>query len=409
MSKYSGILSSDTRFMRSSEIRELLKLTESRNIISFAGGLPDPKLFPKEELAEIANYVLREYGEKALQYSPSKGVTAYRQVLADFLYRMRGINADYEQIVVTVGSQQALDIIARTLIDPGDYIVVEEPTYLAALNAFRVRRPNFIGVPVDDNGMRVDILEDKLRKLYSEGKKVKLLYTVPIAQNPSGVTLSYDRKKYLMELAEKFDFMVVEDDVYGLLVYDDGVDTRPLITMDRNGRVIYLGSFSKVLAPGLRLGHIVAPLELSSVFERAKQILDLHTPTFTQYIAMEALKRGVIEKNLPKMKSVYREKRDAMLCALEEHFPSSSWWTKPVGGMFVWVKLNAPIDTSELIMKAIDRGVAYVPGKAFYHDLSGIDTMRLNFSYPSIEMIEKGIAILGELIKEELHRIRSSS
>ncbi len=399
---YTRFFSSDTQYMKASEIRELLKLTEGKNVISLAGGLPDPSTFPREELAEIAKYVIEEYGSKALQYAPTKGVTLYRQVLADFLYRNRQLRVDAEDIVVTTGSQQALDIIARTLINPGDYVVVEEPTYLAALNAFRIRRPNFVGVPVDDDGMKVDVLEEKLRRLRSEGKQVKLLYTVPIAQNPSGVTLSYERKRRLLELAEEYDFLIVEDDVYGLLVYRDDVDTRPLSVMDKSGRVIYIGSFSKILSPGLRLGHIVAPRPLADLFERAKQSMDLHSPSLTQYIAAEAIRRRVIENNLPRIKRLYIEKRDAMLQALDEYFIKSAWWTKPIGGMFVWVKLNADIDTSQLLFRAIEQGVAYVPGKSFFHDLSGKDTMRLNFTYPSPELIRKGIEILAKVVKEAL-------
>ncbi len=399
---YTRFFSSDTQYMKASEIRELLKLTEGKNVISLAGGLPDPSTFPREELAEIAKYVIEEYGSKALQYAPTKGVTLYRQALADFLYRNRQIRADAENIVVTTGSQQALDIIARTLINPGDYVVVEEPTYLAALNAFRIRRPNFVGVPIDDDGMKVDVLEEKLRKLRSEGKQVKLLYTVPIAQNPSGVTLSYERKKRLLELAEEYDFLIVEDDVYGLLVYRDDVDTRPLSVMNKSERVIYIGSFSKILSPGLRLGHIVAPRPLADLFERAKQSMDLHSPSLTQYIAAEAIRRRVIENNLPRIKRLYIEKRDAMLQALDEYFIKSAWWTKPIGGMFVWVKLNADIDTSQLLFRAIEQGVAYVPGKSFFHDLSGKDTMRLNFTYPSPELIRKGIEILAKVVKEAL-------
>ncbi len=399
---YTRFFSSETQYMKASEIRELLKLTEGKNVISLAGGLPDPSTFPREELAEIAKYVIEEYGSKALQYGPTKGVTLYRQALTDFLYRNRQIKADAEDIVVTTGSQQALDIIARTLINPGDYVVVEEPTYLAALNAFRIRRPNFIGVPIDDDGMKVDVLEEKLRKVRSEGKQVKLLYTVPIAQNPSGVTLSYERKKRLLELAEEYDFLIVEDDVYGLLVYRDDVDTRPLSVMDKSGRVIYLGSFSKILSPGMRLGHIVAPRPLVDLFERAKQSMDLHSPSLTQYIAAEAIRRRVIENNLPRIKRLYIEKRDAMLQALDEYFIKSAWWTKPIGGMFVWVKLNANIDTSQLLFRAIEQGVAYVPGKSFFHDLSGKDTMRLNFTYPGPELIRKGIEILAKVVKEAL-------
>jgi len=400
--RYNRFLSADTQFMKASEIRELLKLVEQRNVISFAGGLPDPKLFPVDELSEIAKEVIKEMGSKALQYAPTKGVTLYRKELADFLYRNRGIRADPEDIVVTVGSQQAIDIISRTLIDPGDVVIVEEPTYLAALNAFRVRRPRFVGVPVDDNGMKVEVLEEKLKKLREEGAKIKLLYTIPIAQNPAGVTMSPDRKKRLVELAEEYDFLIVEDDVYGLLVFDPNIDTTPLTLLDKSGRVIYVGSFSKMLSPGMRLGHIVGPRELIDVFERAKQSIDLHTPSLTQYITAEALRRGVIERNLPRIREHYKAKRDAMIRVMEEKFPKSVWFTRPAGGMFLWVKLNANVDTSELLQRAIEKGVAYVPGKSFFHDYSGKDTMRLNFSYPTVEQIEKGIAILAELIREAL-------
>ncbi len=400
--RYSRFLSSDTQYMRASEIRELLKLVEQRNVISFAGGLPDPRLFPLEELSEIAKEIILDSGHKALQYGPTKGTTHYRRELADFLYRNRGIKADIEEIVVTVGSQQAIDIISRTLIDPGDVVVVEEPTYLAALNAFRIRRPRFVGVPIDDDGMKVDVLEEKLRRLRSEGAKIKLLYTIPIAQNPAGVTMSPDRKRRLIELAEEFDFLIVEDDVYGLMVFESGVDNTPLKLLDRYGRVIYVGSFSKTLSPGMRLGHIVAPKELADVFERAKQSIDLHTPTLTQYIAAEALRRRVIERNLPRIRECYKAKRDAMVRKLEETFPKRVWFTRPAGGMFLWVKLNANVDTSQLLHRAIEAGVAYVPGKSFFHDYSGIDTMRLNFSYPTLDQIEKGVEILAKVVREAL-------
>jgi len=259
-----------------------------------------------------------------------------------------------------------------------------------------------VGVPIDDEGMKVDVLEEKLRKLRAEGARVKLLYTIPIAQNPAGVTLSPERKKRLVELAEEYDFLIVEDDVYGLLVFEPNVDTTPLTLLDKNERVIYIGSFSKMLSPGMRLGHIVGPRELIDVFERAKQSMDLHTPSLTQYIAAEALRRSVIERNLPRIREHYKAKRDAMIRVMEEKFPKSVWFTRPAGGMFLWVKLNADVDTSELLSRAIEMGVAYVPGKSFYHDYSGKDTMRLNFSYPTIEQIERGIDILAKLIKEVL-------
>ncbi|RLG77666.1 MAG: aminotransferase [Thermoprotei archaeon] len=399
---YARFLSSITRFMRRSEIRELLKLTEKGEIISLAGGLPDPKVFPIDDVSKASVKVLSEEGEKALQYAPTKGVGRYREELAKFIRRTRGFEVDPENIVVTTGSQQALDMIARVFIDPGDSIVVEEPTYLAALNAFRPARPRFVGVPVDDEGMKVEVLEEKLKELKREGVKPKFVYTIPIAQNPSGVTMSLERRKRLLELAEEYDFLVVEDDVYGLLVYRDDVDTTPLKAMDKHDRVIYVSSFSKILSPGFRLGHIIAPSELVNYFELCKQSMDLHTPAITQYITLELIRSGAIERNLMGIRSVYSEKLKIMLEAIEETFPKTVWYSRPVGGMFVWVKLNANIDTAELLKKAIKRGVAYVPGKAFYHDYSGVDTMRLNFTYPPKDKLRKAIEILGGLIKEEV-------
>ncbi len=389
-----------TRLMRASEIRELLKVVESRDVISLAGGLPDPHSFPREELAEIASYVIREYGEMALQYSATQGTRVLREALSKFMAKFM-INALPDNILVTTGSQQALDIIARTLIDPGDIVVVELPTYLAAINVFKLYEPNFIGIPLDDEGMRVDILEDKLKEIYSAGKKVKLVYTVPTAQNPSGVTMSIDRRKYLLELAEKYDFLVVEDDPYSHFLFEP-IPFKHLKAMDSSGRVIYISTVSKILSPGLRIGWIVASQSLISIFERAKQSMDLHTPTLNQFIVAEALRRDIIDRHLPRIKEIYRMKKNIMLEALEEYFPENSRWTRPAGGLFIFAYLPEGIDTKAMLPKALERGVIYVPGQSFFVDGSGKNTMRLNFSYPSPEKIEEGIRRLGQVIKEEL-------
>ncbi len=390
-----------TKFMRASEIRELLKVIEKRRIISLAGGFPDPHTFPIEDFYDITDAVLKDYGTHALQYSVTRGVSYFRHKLIDFAYKMRGIKVkDLEYILVLSGSQQGLDIIARTLINPGDYVVVELPTYLAALNAFNLSAPNYIGIPMDDYGMRVDILEDRLRGLYSEGKRVKLVYTVPIAHNPAGVTMSYDRRKYLIELASQYDFLVVEDDPYSYLVFEN-VDVTPLKALDKEDRVIYLSTFSKILAPGLRLGWLIAHPELTDIFERCKQSLDLHTPTFSQYIAAEAIKRGIVDKVIAKAKAIYKRKRDAMLDALVDFFPKNAWWSKPIGGMFVFARLPWNLDTKALLPEAIEKGVAYVPGQSFFVDGSGKNTLRLNFSYPSVKEIRSGIEILGKFFREK--------
>ncbi len=389
-----------TERMRVSEIRVILRVIEEKGVISLAGGLPDPNLFPKKELSEIASYVIREYGSAALQYSITRGVTLFRKTLSYFM-STKDINVPPDNILVTTGSQQALDLISRALIDPGDLIAVELPTYLAALNAFMLSEPQFIGIPIDDNGMRVDILEEKLRKLKSEGKKIKMVYTVPTAQNPSGITMSQDRRKHLLELAEQYDFIIVEDDPYSHFLFEP-IEFKHLKAMDKNGRVIYLSTFSKILAPGLRIGWVAAHGDFISILERAKQNLDLHTPTLSQYIAMEAIKRGVIDKYIPVMRDTYKRKRDVMLEALETYFPQGCRWTHPVGGLFVFAYVPESIDTKKMLLKAIDAGVAYVPGRAFFVDGSGWNTMRLNFSYPPEEKIVEGIRILGKVIKDEL-------
>lgn len=380
--------------------RYSLQFLEDRNIISFAGGLPDPVTFPIEDIKKIVIEVLENYGTDALQYMPSKGVSIYIKELIDFLHRVRGIRANIDEILVTSGSQQAIDIVSRMYINENDYIVVEEPTYIAALNVLRAEKPNFVGVPIDDNGMRVDVLEEKLRKLRSENRNVKLLYTVSTAQNPSGVTLSIDRRKYLVELSEEFDFLIIEDDAYGLMVFD-GEAPPPIYSLDRYKRVIYVGSLSKVLTPGLRLGHIVAPKEVIDSLEPIKQITDLHTPSLTQFIGALALREKIIEKNMDNIKQIYKTKRDVMLESIEEHFIKTAWWTRPIGGMFIWVKLNLAIDTEKLVSKAFSKGVLYVPGKGFYYNENGYDTMRLNFTFPKIEQIEIGIKRLADVVKEE--------
>jgi 2-aminoadipate transaminase len=388
--------------MRASEVRELLKLTEGKKIISLAGGLPDPQVFPKDELSEIADYVIRELGDKSLQYSPTKGVTGFREVLKNFMIKKGVKITNDDDIMITTGSQQALDLIARTIIDPEDEIIVELPTYLAALNAFRLSGPYITGIPLDENGMQIDVLEEEIKRLKWLSKTIKFIYTIPVAHNPAGVTMSLDRKKHLLEIASKYDLIIIEDDPYSFFIYDP-VDVTPLKTLDKEGRVIYLSTFSKTLAPGLRLGWIIGNKEVIDVLERAKQITDLHTATLPQYIAMEAIKRGVVERSIEKAKKVYKLKRDIMLEALEKHMVKGAWWSRPVGGLFLMVRLpTETIDTKKLLPEAINAGVAYVPGASFFANGMGWNTMRLNFSFPKTEEIEEGIKILSDLIRKKM-------
>ncbi len=394
---YQKLFSYRTRFMKASEIRELLKLAEGRDVISFAGGLPDPQTFPVNEMGEIARYVIETYGVQALQYAPTSGVTLFRKTLASWLERQGVSVTGDDSIIVTTGSQQALDLVSRVLIDKDDIIITEKPTYLAAINAFKVNEPRFLGVEINHDGMKTDRLEDILRSMSEdERRRIKFVYTIPTSQNPGGVTMSMERRKHLLELAEQYDLLIVEDDPYSYFTFED-IDFKPLKTLDRNGRVVYLGTFSKILAPGLRVGFALGPKELIGEMELAKQAIDLHSSTLSQYVAMEAIRRGVVEKTIEKARRIYKEKRDIMLEALDRYFSGLGEWTRPVGGMFVFVYLNKDVDTKEYMMKALEKGVAYVPGNSFFVDGTGRNTMRLNYSYPSKEQITEGVRRLGEL------------
>ncbi len=388
--------------MAASEIRELLRITEGRKIISLAGGLPDPQTFPKDELIAIISRILQEKGDRALQYSPTKGIGELRAELASFM-NSRGITVGSgDDIMVTTGSQQALHIIALTLINAKDYVVIESPSYLGAINAFRLSEPNFVSIPLDDDGMNVDLLEARLRRLYSEGKRVKLVYTIPIAHNPAGVTMSLERRKHLVELADRYDFIIVEDDPYSSFTYEP-TDTTSLKSLDRGRRVIYTSTLSKILAPGLRIGWIAAPVGFTDQFERCKQSLDLHTSTFAQYVSLEAIKSGVVRAVIEKAKMIYKRKKDVMLDALKRYMVPGCWWSKPVGGLFVMLRLpKEELDTSKMLYEALEAGVAYVPGASFYVDGSGANTMRLNFSFPKEEEIFEGIRILSDVVKRHI-------
>ncbi|MCG2887307.1 MAG: PLP-dependent aminotransferase family protein [Vulcanisaeta sp.] len=398
-------LAERTRLMRASEIRELLKwITE--NVISFGGGMPDPSSFPAKEIIEITREILSTKADKALQYGTTNGVAELREELVRFMGKV-GIKVEGpEDVLITVGSQEALDIIGRVFINPGDYIITESPTYLAALQAFRIYGPRIIGIPMDEEGMRVDVLEDTLRKLSNEGR-VKFIYVIPTGQNPTGITMSMERRRALLEIASKYDVLIVEDDPYGYIYFGDGEPPSRLKAMDSEGRVIYLSTFSKIAAPGLRLGWVAASREVIRWFELAKQSIDLHTSTLNQYIAAELLRRGIIERNIPRIKEIYRTKRDLMLQALSQYMPEGVSWTKPSAGMFIWLTVPENIDTGEMLEIAIKKyGVAYVPGKSFYPNEEKRNNMRLNFTYPTPQEIFEGIRRLALAIRDYVQRPR---
>ncbi|OYT38841.1 MAG: aminotransferase [Desulfurococcales archaeon ex4484_58] len=404
MNSYEKFLSSLAKNIKASEIRELLAVIRTKkDVISLAGGLPDPQTFPKEIIAKMAEKVVAEYGDYSLQYSETKGIYEVRETLAKFLKDIRGFETSPDDLLITTGSQQALYLISRTLIDPGDVVITENPSYLAALGAFKMCGANIVGVKIDEHGMKTDLLEETVKRLVSEGKKIKFIYVIPVSQNPAGTTMSSERKKHLIEIANKYDLLVLEDDPYSYFVYEEGVDVTAIKALDTEDRVIYISTISKILAPGLRIGWIASPKHLSRKLELVKQYLDLHSPTLNQYILAEILKTSLIKEHVRKLAPFYKVKRDTMLKAIEEYFPDDIWYTKPIGGLFVFVYVNVPgFNAVKLLNTAVEKyKVAYVPGKSFHTDGSGENSMRLNFSYPPPEMIEEGIRRLGELIKNK--------
>jgi 2-aminoadipate transaminase len=393
-----------TQRMRSSRVRELLKLTEQPDIISFAGGLPAPEVFPVQEFQEACHRVLAQHGAQALQYSTTEGYRPLREMIARHTVRY-GIDVGPDNILLTTGSQQALDLIGKAFLNPGDHVLVENPTYLGALQAWNVYQTEYVTLPLDDDGMRTDELEAALRT------SPKFIYVLPNFHNPAGVTLSLERRHKLIELADHYGIPIVEDDPYGQLRYA-GEHILPLVVLDNQfqgnngapyaGNVIYLSTFSKTLAPGLRLGWVIAPVEVIEKLVMAKQGADLHTSTFDQMVAYEVAHGGFLDQHVRTIRRVYRERRDAMLSALEKYFPPEVRWTKPQGGLFLWVVLPEHLDADVVLNSALKEKVAFVPGNSFYADGSGNNTLRLNFSYVKPQGIEEGIRRLGNVLEKAL-------
>ena len=391
-----------THGMTSSAIRELLKLTEHPEIISFAGGLPAPEVFPLEAVKAASRRVLEEHGRTALQYSTTEGYLPLRELLVRHMRRY-GIKVTPDNVLITSGSQQALDLIGRVFINPGDHVATEQPTFLGALQAWNSCQAQYLPIPVDDDGLRIDRLEEALRA------GPKLLYVLPNFQNPAGVTLSEERRHRLIDLACHYGVPVVEDDPYGQLRYE-GEHLPALVKIDADlhqcakgerafhGGVLYLGTLSKTLAPGLRLGWVVAPEEVVLKLVQMKQGADLHTSTFNQMLAFETARGGFLDRHVRTVRRVYGERRDAMLKALETHFPASVRWTRPQGGLFLWVTLPRGGDAALLLAEALKEGVAFVPGASFFPCGGGAETFRLNFSYCAPERIGEGIRRLGKVV-----------
>ena len=391
-----------TKGMQSSVIREILKVASQPDVIHLAGGMPAPELFPLEEVAQACLRVLDNRGSDALQYSITEGYPLLRQFIVDKMSRY-GIVASVDNVLITSGSQQALDLVGKVLIDPGDVIIAGAPTYVGAIQAFTAYQASFASVPLDDEGMMVDLLEERIIQTHP-----KFVYVLPNFHNPGGVTLSLERRERLVSLAGQYGVPVIEDDPYGELRFE-GEHVPPIVVIDatRNGDqpegyfkgdVIYMSTFSKTLAPGLRLGWIVAPVEVVKKLAQAKQGTDLHTSTFNQMLAYEVVADGFLDEHVREIRDVYRQRRDAMLAAMERYFPEGVTWTRPQGGLFLWVKLPKGTDCRELLEEAIEQKVAFVPGTAFYADGRGHDSLRLTFSYCPTETIEEGIRRLGTVI-----------
>jgi 2-aminoadipate transaminase len=388
--------------LKRSEIRELLKVTRQPDVISFAGGLPGPETFPVKELEEISCQVLREKGAIALQYGPTEGEMPFREEIAKRMQREKP-SIKPENILITAGSQQGLDIISKVFLDPKDIVVLELPSYIGGLQAFSAYRAKMIGVPQDDQGMRMDLLEKVLKKLAKKSKKPKFIYVVPDFQNPSGATMSLERRKKLLELAYEHEVPVVEDSPYKDLRYS-GESVPAIYSLDTQDQVIVLGTFSKILGPGLRLAWLMAPTVWMDRMVVAKQSMDLCSPTYTQLIAVEFMKRELLPKQIEKIRKVYGRKLAVMLEALRRYMPKGVRWSRPEGGLFLWVKLPKNMSANELFPKAIENKVAYVVGSAFHCNGKGQCTMRLNFSFPSEQQIDEGIQRLAKMIEENMQR-----
>ncbi|MFA7667984.1 MAG: PLP-dependent aminotransferase family protein [Burkholderiaceae bacterium] len=380
--------------LTSSTIREILKVTERPEVISFAGGLPAPGGFPVEEINAAFNRVLQQNGKAALQYGPTEGYTPLRQWVADD-FKRRGADVSLDEILIVSGSQQALDMLGKLFIDEGSKVLVEAPSYLGALQSFSLFGPEYASIPTDEGGLIPEQITDTL------AAGARFLYALPNFQNPTGVSLDLARRQALVERCAALQLPIIEDDPYGELRYA-GEPLPGLLALGRKvgATVVRLGTFSKVLAPGLRLGYIVAPRPIISKLVQIKQATDLHTATVSQMAVYETIKDGFLDRHLPMVRELYKQQCHYMLDAMDEHFPATASWTRPEGGMFVWVNLPEHLDGSRLLERAIERNVAFVPGAPFYAGQPRANTLRLSFVTVSEQRIREGIATLGELIRE---------
>lgn len=390
--------------LRASEIREILKLTQRPEVISFAGGLPAAELFPAVELARLASEVLESEGPRALQYSTTEGDPELRRLIAGRMNQVQGTAVSADQVLVTCGSQQGLDLTGRLLLDEGDAVLCESPTYIGAINAFKAYRPRFVEVPTDEDGM----VPEELERRVAEEPRARLIYAVPNFQNPTGRTWSRERREALLEVATRANLPVIEDNPYGEVCFE-GSTPPSLMSLDRDGRVVHLGTFSKVFCPGLRLGWVAAERSLFEKYVLLKQGVDLHTTTLGQRLLAAYLSRYGLDANLERIRATYRSRRDAMLAALADHMPDEVRWTRPRGGLFLWVELPPALDARVLLERALDEDVAFVPGGSFFPNGGRENTMRLNFSAMPEPRICDGVRRLAGVVRRALEEVPAAT
>jgi 2-aminoadipate transaminase len=400
LERYAGLFASRTGGMKSSAMRDLMAITARPEVISLAGGLPDTSTFPEGSFASIMQRVARERLARALQYGPTEGMDEVKACIAEVM-AAEDMRVDGDDLLVTTGGQQVIDLMCKTLIDPGDVVMAEAPTYPGAIPTFSSYQADVVQIEMDDEGMRTDVLEATLDRLAAEGRVPKFIYTVPSFQNPAGVTLSLERRRHLVALARERELLVLEDNPYGLLRYE-GDPLPTLRSLDGGEYVVYLGTFSKILSAGLRLGWAAAPRPVLEKMNLGKQAADLCSSSLTQHFVAGYFEEGDWRRYLADLTGIYRRRRDVMLAALEEHLPAQASWTRPQGGLFIWATLPDFLDTTDLLARALRENVAFVPGRAAFLDGRGGSSMRLNFSGVDEAAIREGVRRIGKVVSEQL-------
>jgi 2-aminoadipate transaminase len=400
LERYAGLFASRTREMKSSAMRDMMAITQRPDVISLAGGLPETGSFPPQSFAAAAQRIAAEQCARALQYGPTDGLVEVKECVVEVMAE-EDMRVDPAEMIITTGGQQVIDLVTKTLIDPGDVIVAEGPTYPGAVPTFSSYQADVVHIDVDSEGMRVELLDDVLDQLDRDGRTPKFVYTVPSFQNPAGVTMSLERRRKLVEIAHRRELLVLEDNPYGLLRYE-GSPQPTLRSLDGGVYVMYLGTFSKILSPGIRLGWVVAPPPVLEKLNLGKQAADLCTSTLTQLLVRAYFDQGIWREYVDSLNEIHRARRDAMLDALAEFFPRQAEWTRPAGGLFVWVTLPDFIDTTDLLARALRDNVAFVPGEGAFLDGRGRDSMRLNFSGSDEDTIREGIRRIGEVVAEQV-------